>query len=58
MRLIFLVLLATASGFADEPVVIHVNAAQAVGSFKPIYAYFGYDEPNYTYTKNGTKLVG
>jgi len=58
MRLIFLALLATASGFADEPVVIHVNAAQAVGSFKPIYAYFGYDEPNYTYTKNGTKLVG
>jgi len=58
MRLIFLALLATASGLADEPVVIHVNAAQAVGSFKPIYAYFGYDEPNYTYTKNGTKLVG
>src|SRR5215831_2695075 len=58
MRLILLALLATASGFAEEPVVIRVNAAQAVGSFKPIYAYFGYDEPNYTYTKNGTKLVG
>jgi len=58
MRLIFLALLAVASGFAEEPVAIHVNAAQTVGSFKPIYAYFGYDEPNYTYTKNGAKLVG
>jgi xylan 1,4-beta-xylosidase len=26
--------------------------------FRPIYTYFGYDEPNYTYTKNGTKLIG
>ena len=29
-----------------------------VAPFKPIYAYFGYDEPNYTYMKNGRKLVG
>jgi xylan 1,4-beta-xylosidase len=58
MRLIVLVLLAVASGLAEEPVTIHVNAAQTIGSFKPIYAYFGYDEPNYTYTKNGAKLVG
>ena len=36
---------------------VHVNAAETVGPFKPIYAYFGYDEPNYTYTKNGRKLV-
>ncbi len=25
---------------------------------KPIYAFFGYDEPNYTYTTNGKKLIG
>ena len=24
---------------------------------KPIYAYFGYDEPNYTYRNNGKKLL-
>ena len=57
MRFIFLALLAAASAFAEEPVAIHVDAAQTIGPFKPIYAYFGYDEPNYTYAKNGAKLV-
>ncbi|HEY2118993.1 MAG TPA: hypothetical protein VGH37_07400 [Candidatus Acidoferrum sp.] len=41
-----------------EPVSIRVNAAQKTEPFKPIYAYFGYDEPNYTYTNNGSKLIG
>ena len=58
MRLILLAVLTAISAFAEEPVAIHVNAAQTIGSFKPIYAYFGYDEPNYTYAKNGAKLVG
>jgi xylan 1,4-beta-xylosidase len=39
------------------PVTIRVSAAQTLGEFKPIYGYFGYDEPNYTYMKNGRKLV-
>jgi xylan 1,4-beta-xylosidase len=43
---------------AQEQVTIRVNAAQKTAPFKPIYAYFGYDEPNYTYTKNGKKLIG
>ena len=42
---------------AQEPVTIRVDATQRLGSFKPIYGYFGYDEPNYTYTKNGKKLI-
>ncbi|MGA3201295.1 MAG: beta-xylosidase [Bryobacteraceae bacterium] len=42
---------------AQEPVTIRVDATQQLGSFKPIYGYFGYDEPNYTYTKNGKKLI-
>src|SRR6185437_12323400 len=25
---------------------------------KPIWSYFGYDEPNYTYAPNGRKLIG
>jgi xylan 1,4-beta-xylosidase len=25
---------------------------------KPIWAWFGYDEPNYTYMKDGKKLLG
>ena len=39
-------------------VTISVDATQSLGPFKPIYGYFGYDEPNYTYTANGKKLVG
>ena len=36
---------------AQNGVTIHVNAADTIGPFKPIYAYFGYDEPNYTYSE-------
>ena len=57
MRLISFLLLAAASGLAQAPVTIRVDAAATLGPFKPIYAYFGYDEPNYTYTQNGRKLV-
>jgi xylan 1,4-beta-xylosidase len=58
MRLIILAVLTAAFGLAQDTVTIRVNAAEKVGPFKPIYGYFGYDEPNYTYTKNGSKLVG
>jgi xylan 1,4-beta-xylosidase len=51
-----LALLAACS--AQEPVKINVNAASRAGVFKPIFSYFGYDEPNYTYMKNGRKLIG
>jgi len=44
--------------FTQEPVTIRVDADTRVGSYKPIYSYFGYDEPNYTYMTNGRKLVG
>jgi len=37
--------------------MIRVNAEHKLGAFSPIYAYFGYDEPNYTYAANGTKLI-
>ncbi len=42
---------------AQDSVAIHVDAAKRLGPFKPIYGYFGYDEPNFTYTANGRKLV-
>lgn len=38
-------------------VTIRVNAAETSGALKPVWNYFGYDEPNYTYMKNGRKLV-
>ncbi len=56
MRLISFLLLVV-PGLAQNIVTIRVNAAEAVGPFKPIYAYFGYDEANYTYMQNGRKLM-
>ncbi len=42
---------------APESVTIHVRADQSAGAIWPIWNYFGYDEPNYTYTPNGKKLL-
>src|SRR5438067_10598755 len=36
---------------------IHVDAGARLGPMTPMWAYFGYDEPNYTYTANGRKLL-
>jgi len=58
MRTLTVFLLMAAAALAQNPVTIRVNAAQALGPLQPIYGYFGYDEPNYTYAKNGRKLVG
>jgi xylan 1,4-beta-xylosidase len=57
MRLIPLLLLAGASSLAEDPVTIRVDAAKTSGPLKPIYAFFGHDEPNYTYMKDGRKLL-
>ena len=43
---------------AQARVQIRVDATRKVAEFKPIYAYFGYDEANYTYAPNGRKLIG
>jgi xylan 1,4-beta-xylosidase len=43
---------------APESVGIHVRADQSAGALPPIWNYFGYDEPNYTYAPNGKKLLG
>jgi xylan 1,4-beta-xylosidase len=50
------ILLATLSR-AQGPIEVHVDANVKQGPFQPIYAYFGYDEPNYTYLPNGRKLI-
>jgi xylan 1,4-beta-xylosidase len=36
---------------------ISVNLNKELGMFKPVWAWFGYDEPNYTYMKDGKKLL-
>jgi xylan 1,4-beta-xylosidase len=42
---------------AQNPVVIQVDASGERRPFPPVWAYFGYDEPNYTYAENGQKLL-
>jgi len=42
---------------APDSVQIQVLADQPDGAFPPIWNYFGYDEPNYTYAPNGQKLL-
>jgi xylan 1,4-beta-xylosidase len=39
------------------PVQITVDTAQVKGDMRPIYRYFGADEPNYAYMKDGSKLL-
>jgi xylan 1,4-beta-xylosidase len=58
MKITILALLVHTLMLAQEPATIRVNANQTIGPFKPIFSYFGYDEPNFTYTKNGRKLIG
>ncbi|MFD2935704.1 GH39 family glycosyl hydrolase [Spirosoma flavum] len=40
-----------------KPVTIQVDLTKDKGPLKPIWAWFGYDEPNYTYMKDGKKLL-
>jgi len=39
-------------------VEIWVDASKKLGPVKHNWQFFGYDEPNYTYTQNGKKLLG
>lgn len=38
-------------------VTINVDVTKSKGELKPIWAMFGYDEPNFTYMKDGKKLL-
>jgi xylan 1,4-beta-xylosidase len=54
MRILALALLAAAL----HAQTITVDASKTEGPFRPIYRFFGYDEPNYTYMPHGRKLIG
>lgn len=47
------------STLASTPILvsIRVDAARKLGPLKPIYRFFGADEPNYAYMKDGQKLL-
>ncbi len=40
------------------PVRIEVDASKPTGPLKPIWRFFGADEPNYAYMKHGDELLG
>src|SRR2546421_6366975 len=59
--IIFLVLMAggvRAWGDDSFAVKIRVDAAKTHGELKPIWRFFGADEPNYAYMKDGKTLLG
>ncbi len=41
-----------------ESVQISVHAGQSDGTLSPVWNFFGYDEPNYSYAPHGQKLLG
>lgn len=49
--------LATLTARQADRVAIRVDTAAVVGPLTPIWSWVGYDEPNYTYTANGKKLL-
>jgi xylan 1,4-beta-xylosidase len=66
MKTLILILMAvaafsvgTAPALSAEsfPVSIGVDAASPIGELKPIWRFFGADEPNYAYMTNGRKLI-
>ena len=48
-----------AEGGSGDPIRTHirVNASEKLGELKPIWRFFGADEPNYAYMKHGQKLI-
>lgn len=42
---------------AQQPVKIQVDGASRQGPLRNVWSFFGYDEPNYTYMKDGKKLL-
>ncbi len=60
--LVLLLALGAASAAASRaaesfPVTITVDAAASRGGLRPIWRFFGNDEPNYAYMKDGEKLL-
>jgi xylan 1,4-beta-xylosidase len=50
--------LAIAADAKSFPVRIQIDASQPTGPLKPIWRFFGADEPNYAYMKNGSEMLG
>lgn len=53
-----LLLLAGSAMAESFPVTIRVDAARPGAELKPVWRFFGADEPNYAYMKHGDELLG
>jgi len=54
---VFLATVMPALVWAQGQTTIRVDGGASLGPFGPVFSYFGYDEPNYTYMQYGPKLV-
>jgi xylan 1,4-beta-xylosidase len=43
---------------SERPALVRIDVAASQGPWRPVWSFFGYDEPNYTYAANGKKLLG
>lgn len=57
LALSFLLCLFPAELCAQQPIQIRVDASQTDGTLRPVWAYVGHDEPNYTYSAQGRALL-
>lgn len=57
MRLSILLICSLLSAQNPPPVKVTVDLANGLGPHHPIHHFFGYDEPNYTYMRDGQKLL-
>ena len=48
---------AQSANTSSKSVLINVDLNKSIGPMYPAWAWFGYDEPNYTYMKDGKKLL-
>jgi len=53
----FGICLGMASSATAQPVAERVDIGKRIGPLGPIWSFFGHDEPNYTYMKDGRKLL-
>jgi xylan 1,4-beta-xylosidase len=49
--------LSALSQLQPELTTLQVDLTKEKGTMEPVWAWFGYDEPNYTYMKDGKKLL-
>lgn len=57
LALVLLAFCGAASAQAPAPVSVTVDLARKVGPYRPLYAWFGYDEANFTTMRDGKALL-